>query len=453
MPLLLVAPFGKGGQGAIRSDRKIALDPPFSKGEARLPPLVDCVGTTAAASAAVDQSQQERANLWAICAAQFLTMAGITAVLPLLPLYLQQIGIVDRDTLRYWTGILGSAPFAVAVFATPVWGAFADRVGHKPMVVRSVVGISLATLGMGLSYSPLSILGCRALQGAVSGVFPAAVSLITAMTPQARIGRSLALLQSARAAGALSGPLLGGLAADLIGIRPLFFIAGGVSLLTAGLCAAVIREAPRQRDASSVGAEGTRWTELLNDRPTLATFTLIALFQLTVICSWPTLALFVGQFDVPASAVATTTGLVVFATGLPNMLTATWWARLGRRFGLQTIIAVSLLFTGVANVAMAGVSRIHGLLLVRVFAGLSMAGFLPLAFEYVNARTPAGARGRAAGLGSTAMMLGNVIGPLLGGWLAVHVSLAATFWAPGAGLGVIGMVLAVAAAVGRSRVR
>ena len=28
----------------------------------------------------------------------------------------------------------------------------------------------------------------------------------------------------------------------------------------------------------------------------------------------------------------------LFATGLPNMLTATWWARLGRRFGIQTMI-------------------------------------------------------------------------------------------------------------------
>lgn len=64
----------------------------------------------------------ERANLWVVCTAQFLCLAGMTAVLPLLPLYLQQIGVDGRDDLRWWTGILGAAPFAVAVFATPMWG-------------------------------------------------------------------------------------------------------------------------------------------------------------------------------------------------------------------------------------------------------------------------------------------------------------------------------------------
>ena len=45
------------------------------------------------------------------------------------------------------------------------------------------------------------------------------------------------------------------------------------------------------------------------------------------------------------------------------------------------------------------------------------------------------------GLGSTAMMVGNVIGPLLGGWLAVHVGLAATFWVPGALVAAVGLAL------------
>jgi DHA1 family multidrug resistance protein-like MFS transporter len=153
--------------------------------------------------------RQERLNLWATCAAQFLTLAGMTAVLPLIPLYLQHIGVTDRATLKYWTGAIGAAPFAVAVFATPLWGALADRLGYKPMVVRSVFGIAISTAGMGFSGTPLALLLWRGVQGAVSGVFPAAVALVSALTPDQRVGRSLALLQSARAGGALCGPLFG----------------------------------------------------------------------------------------------------------------------------------------------------------------------------------------------------------------------------------------------------
>ena len=121
-----------------------------------------------------DAPRHERANLWVICAAQFLTLGGMTAVLPLIPLYLQQIGVTDRATLKYWTGAIGSAPFAVAVFFTPVWGALADRVGYKPMVVRSVFGIALATFGMGFSTTPVTLLLWRGVQGAVAPLFEAA---------------------------------------------------------------------------------------------------------------------------------------------------------------------------------------------------------------------------------------------------------------------------------------
>jgi len=382
-------------------------------------------------------SRQERLNLWATCAAQFLTLAGMTAVLPLLPLYLQHIGVTDRATLKYWTGALGAAPFAVAVFATPVWGALADRLGYKPMVVRSVLGLALATAGMGLSGTPLALLGWRAVQGAVSGVFPAAVALVSAMTPERRIGRSLALLQSARAGGALCGPLIGGLLADLIGIRGLFF---GVGLLAgaAGVACAFLIAEPHHHAAAHPQVEASSWRTLLAARPLLAMLVLLTMFQASVMCSWPTLALYVAQLGVERDAVATTTGVVVFAAGLPAMLMATVWSRWGRRIGPLTALTVSLLLSGAANLAMGAAAQLPLVLALRAIAGAGVAGFVPLTFEWMNARAPEGARGRMAGLGSTAMMVGNVIGPLAGGWLAVHVGLAATFWVPGAILAAIG---------------
>jgi MFS transporter, DHA1 family, multidrug resistance protein len=393
----------------------------------------------------------ERMNLAAICAAQFLTLAGMTAVLPLLPLYLQQIGITDRDALRYWTGILGSAPFAVAVFSTPLWGALADRVGHKPMVVRSVTGIALTVVGMGLSTSPFALLGWRAVQGAVSGVFPAAVALVSSLTPEARVGRSLAILQSARAAGGLSGPLLGGFLADLVGIRGLFFGVGAIAAASAVACALVLREPPPEERRRADSAEAVGWRELLAEPGMLAMLALVAAYQVTAMASWPTLALYVEGLGVERQAVGTTTGLVIFAAGLPALLTATLWARLGVRFGVDTVLAASLIAGGAANAAVGLLAkRIDVLIALRMVAGVSMSGFIPLAFQWTGSRAPAHARGRVAGLGSTAMMAGNVVGPLLGGWIAVHIGLAATFWLPGLALATAGIGFALVLA-GRRR--
>lgn len=387
--------------------------------------------------------RQERLNLWATCAAQFLTLAGMTAVLPLIPLYLQHIGVTDRATLKYWTGAIGAAPFAVAVFATPLWGALADRLGHKPMVVRSVFGIALSTAGMGFSGTPLALLLWRGVQGAVSGVFPAAVALVSALTPEARVGRSLALLQSARAGGALCGPLIGGVLADQMGLRGLFFAVGGLSAAAGVACALLIVEPPRGA-APAARAGGTSSVRgLLAERALLGMLLLLMLFQAAIMCSWPTLALYVEQLGVARDAVASTTGLVVFAAGLPAMLMATAWSRLGRRIPPLAALTAALLLSGAANLAMGLASSLPVVFALRACAGAGMAGFVPLTFEWMNARAPAGARGRMAGLGSTAMMIGNVIGPLAGGWLAVHVGLAATFWVPGALLAAAGVLLLV----------
>jgi MFS family permease len=176
-------------------------------------------------------------------------------------------------------------------------------------------------------------------------------------------------------------------------------------------------------------------------------------------CSWPTLALFVEHLGVARDAVATSTGVLVFAAGLPAMLAATRWAHFSRRAGLLPMLSASLLLTGVANVATgfaadwfhlhhavgsgAPVLALGSVLVLRACGGFAMAGFVPLAFEWMHGFAPAGARGRVAGLGSTAMMVGNVLGPLLGGWLAVHAGLGATFWAPGVALTAVGLLLAV----------
>ncbi len=395
--------------------------------------------------------QRERANLWAIGAAQFLTLAGMTAIVPLLPLYLEQIGIGDRTAVKYWTGALSSAPFAVAVFATPLWGALSDRFGYKPMVVRSVAGIAVATVGMGFATAPVELLLWRSVQGGVSGVFPAAVALISALTPEPRVGRALAILQSTRAAGSLCGPLLGGVLADLIGIHGLFFVVGAVAAATTVLCALVIEPDP-PRPAAHASAQDVGWRALLADRATLVMLGLIVLYQVSVMTSWPTLALFVQGFGVPDDAVATTTGLLLFVSGLPTLLTSTAWARLGSRRGLVPMIAVSLAATGATNVAVGLLAtRVPTLFALRAAAGLAAAGFIPLSFEWIAQRAPAGARGRMAGLGSTAMMAGNVVGPALGGWLAVHAGLAATFWAPGIALAAVGVAMAAHPGAGRTR--
>jgi len=385
----------------------------------------------------------ERANLWVVCVAQFVCLAGMTAVLPLLPLYLQQIGVEGRDTVRYWTGALSAAPFVIATFATPMWGALGDRIGHKPMVVRSVIGIAVVSLGMGFANSPIELLSWRGLQGAVSGVFPAAVGLLTSLTPEERVGRALAILQATRSAGVLCGPLIGGVLADVVGIAPLFLGVATFAAATA-LASLLVLDEPKSRDAHAHPSPTPRWRDLVGQKAVLAMLAVVFVYQVAVMASWPTMALFVEQLGIERDAVGTMTGIVIFAQGLPAMLLVTWWVRLVPRFGLGRVLSFSIVLSGLTNFAVGLAPNVESVLVLRTLAGVAMAGFIPLSFQWLNGYAPENARGRMAGISSTAMMQGNVVGSLFGSWLAVELTLHATFWVPGLLLTTTGLVFAFA---------
>jgi DHA1 family multidrug resistance protein-like MFS transporter len=302
---------------------------------------------------------------------------------------------------------------------------------------------------MGLSYTPWALLGWRTLQGVISGVFPAAVALLTALTPAPRVSRALARLQSARAAGTLCGPLLGGLLADLFGIRPLFFVVGGIALAMALLSSLTLFEAPRHPHQATTTAPGPPWRSLLGG-PNLLFLALLGLQQGAVMCAWPTLALFVTELGVPGESVATLTGFVIFAHSLPVIFLAGRWTAAAERIGSDGALFAALVASGALGVAIGvAVRRIEALIALRVLSGLAMAGFGPLLFERLGRAVPAEARGRVAGLGSTAMMIGSLLGPVTGGWLAVHLGLGATFWVPGAAMIVTGVLLAWRARAGQ----
>jgi len=170
-----------------------------------------------------------RKNLFILWGTQFLAMLGMNLVVPFLPFFIRQLGVTDDAALAQWSGVAFSGTFFSAFIATPIWGAFGDRYGRKPMVIRALVGLGASQLLIGLSQSPFQVVLFRIVQGAISGFIASSLALVSTNTPKDRIGYALGMLQSATAGGMVMGPFVGGLLADLIGYREIFFI-------TASLC-------------------------------------------------------------------------------------------------------------------------------------------------------------------------------------------------------------------------
>lgn len=386
-------------------------------------------------------------NLRAIWFAELMAIVGFYVVIPILPLYIRELGVeADRQT-RIWSGVIFSAhSVTMAVFA-PIWGALSDRYGRKVMVERAMFGGAIVMSLMGLAQSPLQLTLLRALQGALTGTVTASTALVATSAPDERRGYALGTLQTGIYIGASAGPLLGGLVADSLGHRTAFFITGGL-LISAALAVLVFVEEPSRPDKAienPIGGRGDKplveriWSQLspvLGCAPLLAVLSLRLLMRLASGLSRPTLPLFVEAIAPPNAKVATLTGLITTAGALGGALGGRELGRLSDRVGYRSILAACALLSVLCYAPQSMIARPMWLIPLQAGAGLAMGGILTSVRALLAALGPEGREGIVFGVENTVSSIANAIGPMSGSALAAALGLRAPFLAAAAVFGV-----------------
>lgn len=109
---------------------------------------------------------------------------------------------------------------------------------------------------------------------------------------------------------------------------------------------------------------------------------------------------------------------------------------LSDHFGRRRIIWASLLLFTLSTAAYALTSDMLLMFVLRLVQGVSSSGFLVGSQSYVNDQTPTQFRGLANGVMSSAINIGVIAGPILGGTLSQAFNLRTPFWVGGVlGLG------------------
>ena len=68
-----------------------------------------------------------RRNVWVLTFSGFVTFVGIGFMYPLIPLYLQQIGITDAQDVRLWAGAIGTGQGISFALSAPLWDSDLNR--------------------------------------------------------------------------------------------------------------------------------------------------------------------------------------------------------------------------------------------------------------------------------------------------------------------------------------
>ena len=355
-------------------------------------------------------------------------MLGISMFLPFLPLYLRQLGVTEPGRLETMSGLIFAAPFFAATVATPVWGFFGDRYGRKLMVVRAALGLTVAAALMGLATTVTQLFFLRVGQGAISGFIAAAIALMASSAPRERMGYALGTLQTAIPSGTILGPLVGGYLADHIGARQVFFVTAALTLTAAIIVMVLVREEVRPRSTEGFGSIWENYRLVFGTPQIRLLYLVLFGCQFALMALGPIMALFVESLGAHGRLLATTTGAIFAVTGLATVLTASRWGRRSDRRGYRPTLKIALIGSGLFALPQGLVQAPWQLFLARIPYGVFIGGVVPSVHAMISLRSPDDRRAGVLGITSTALMLGNLMGPLLGGVIAGAYGLRSIFF-------------------------
>jgi DHA1 family multidrug resistance protein-like MFS transporter len=210
-------------------------------------------------------------GLAALVATLFFVQAGMSAISPILPLFVQTLLPGGHGSVASLAGLVVGVSAVTSALAAGVAGKIGDRIGHERVLACCAIGGGLLYLPQALVTSPWQLLVLRGGLGLFTGgLMPGVMATIALRTPLARRGWVFGLTSTATSLGNAVGPVAGAAAATAFGLRASFVLTAAV-LTAAGVWVALSLGPRRSRSPSALsrraddggrmqhGQRGQRW--------------------------------------------------------------------------------------------------------------------------------------------------------------------------------------------------
>ena len=360
----------------------------------------------------------------------FLTGACISLVLPFMPIFVEQLG-VEPSQVTFYSGLAISVSAISAACVSPLWGILADRYGRKPMMIRAGLAMTITMGGLAFVPNVYWLLALRLLNGVFTGFVPNATALIASQVPKDKSGYALGTLSSGVVAGTLTGPFVGGMIAEVFGIRNVFLMVGGFLFLAAILTIFFIKE-----DFQPVPKEKALPTKELftSVKYPYLLFNLFAtsfVIQVAAQSVGPILALYIRDLGQKENLLFVS-GLIVSSMGLSSMMSSGVLGRLGDKVGNHRLLIVAQAYSALIYLLCANASTPLELGIYRFLFGLGTGALVPGINALLSRMTPKAGISRVFAFNQVFFYLGGVIGPLAGSVVAEQFGYHSVFYATAA---------------------
>lgn len=364
-----------------------------------------------------------------LVATMFISMLGFGIVVPLLPIYADQLGATPIEI-----GLInGGFGIAVLVFL-PLVGRLSDRIGRKVFLCSGLAVLIIASLGFIWAQNPLQLILVRCFQGLGASMhLPVAQAYLGDITPEGQEGRWMGRFNGVLFSAVGLGPLIGGLLTDL-------FSASTTFLVMAALCAvgliATITLLPEVPKKTAVKKESTVFTSLKKSSKLKGAFAFQMANGFVMACMMTFLPLFANQnLGLSVSLI----GLLI-ASQTPMALLQSYTGTLADKYSRRILVTAGGTVAIIFIVLLPMANSFWPLLAMYVLIAAGIAFAIPSVAAYVVEE------GRTLGMGTSmamlmmAMQIGTGIGPIMLGGIVEFAGIKSAFYSA-AGILLIGLAV------------
>lgn len=165
-------------------------------------------------------------QIFLLCYARLIEPIAFFSIFPYINQMVQENGSLPDADVGFYSGLIESLFSLTQMLVMLLWGRAADRLGRKPVLVASLVGLSVAVSLFGLARTVWQMILFRCAAGVFSGTIVTIRTMIAEHSTPSTQARSFSWFAFAGNLGLFAGPLIGGALADPAGQYPWAF--GGV---------------------------------------------------------------------------------------------------------------------------------------------------------------------------------------------------------------------------------
>lgn len=365
-------------------------------------------------------------NLRVAWLGNFFTGASFSLVMPFMALYVEQLG-ASQNKVEWYAGLAVSLSALTSALIAPVWGRLADRYGRKPMMVRASLVMTFTMGGLAFVPNVFWLLVLRILNGLFSGYVPNSTALIASQAPKNRSGYALGTLATGVIGGSLVGPLLGGVLAEILGIRQVFLLVGFILLICNLMTIFLVKEDFQPVTKAEVLSTRDLFSSIKDKQILIGLFVTSMIIQVSAQSIAPILTLYIRHLGQTENLMFVS-GLIVSALGFSSMLSSSTLGKIGDRIGNHRLLLIALFYSFSMYVLCALAQNSLQLGIVRFLYGFGTGALMPSINSLLTKITPREGISRIFSYNQMFMNIGQVIGPFIGSAIATDLGYRSVFY-------------------------